>query len=64
MYYTFNDSWVVEVLLALPGVVVVMVGVLLGVCGEVMVHVVGQGGIGCGWVRHGHEVMAGYVIPW
>ena len=32
-----SPQWIVEVLL--PGVVVVMVSVLLGVIGEVMVHV-------------------------
>ena len=37
----FNHKWIVEVSLALPGVVLVMVSVLLGVIGEVMVHVVG-----------------------
>ena len=31
----------VEVLLALPGLVLVMVSVLLGVIGEVLVHVTG-----------------------
>ena len=36
----FNHSWIVEVL-ALLGVVLVMVAVLLGVRGEVTVHVVG-----------------------
>ena len=41
MHYIFNHKWIVEVLLALPGVVLVMVSVLLGVIGEVMVHVVG-----------------------
>ena len=30
-----------EVLLALPGVVLAMISVLLGVIGEVLVHVVG-----------------------
>ena len=40
MYYIFNHKWIVEVLLALPGVVLVMVSVLLGVIDEVMVHVV------------------------
>ena len=38
MHYIFNQSWIVEVLLALPGVVLVVVAVLLGVRGEVMVH--------------------------
>ena len=37
----FNHSWIVEVLLALPGVEMVMVAVLLGVRGELTVHVVG-----------------------
>ena len=37
----FNHKWLVEVLLALPGVVLAMVSVLLGVNGEVLVHVVG-----------------------
>ena len=41
MHYIFNHSWIVEVLLALPGMVLVMVVVLLGVPGEVAVHVVG-----------------------
>ena len=41
MHYIFNHSWIVEVLFALPGVVLEMVAVLLGVLGEVMVHVVG-----------------------
>ena len=41
MRYIFNHKWIVEVLLALPGLVLVMVAVLLGVIGEVMVHVVG-----------------------
>ena len=36
----FNHTWIVEVLLALPGVVLVMVSVLPGVIGEVLVHVV------------------------
>ena len=50
MHYIFNHSWIVEVLLALPGVVLVMLAVLLGVCGEVTVHVVGQDGLGVvGW---------------
>ena len=39
MHYIFNHSWSVEVLLAIPGVVLVRVMVLLGVCGEVTVHV-------------------------
>ena len=38
--YIFNHKWIVEVLLALPGVVLVMVSVLMGVS-EVMVYVVG-----------------------
>ena len=58
--YIFNHKWIVEVLLALPGVVLVMVSVLLGVIGEVMVHVVGYGGVECGWVGWGQEV--GHVI--
>ena len=37
MHYIFNHKWIVEVLLALPGVVLVMVSVLLGVIGGVMV---------------------------
>ena len=41
MHYIFSYKWIVEVLIALPGVVLVMVSVLLGVIGEVMVHVVG-----------------------
>ena len=41
MHYKFNHKWIVEVLLALPGVVLVMISVLLGVIGEVFVHVVG-----------------------
>ena len=41
MHYFLNHSWIVEVLLALPGVVLVMVAVLLGVRCEVRVHVVG-----------------------
>ena len=36
-----NYTWLVKVLLALLGVVLVMVSVLLGVIGEVLVHVVG-----------------------
>ena len=31
MHYIFNHIWIVEVLLALPGVDLVMVAVLLGV---------------------------------
>ena len=50
MHYIFNYKWIVEDLLALPGVVLVMVSVLLGVIGEVMVHVVRYGGVECGWV--------------
>ena len=60
MQYIFNHKWIVEVLLALPGVVLVMVSVLLGVIGEVMVHVVGYGGVECGWVGRGQGV--GHVI--
>ena len=42
MHYICNHSWIVEVLLALPGVRMVMVVVvLLGVRSEVTVHVVG-----------------------
>ena len=41
---------------ALPCVVLVLVAVLLGVCGEVMVHVLGKGA----WVGWGQEV--GHVI--
>ena len=43
MHYISNHKWIVDVLLALPGVVLVMVmvSVLLGVIGEVRVHVVG-----------------------
>ena len=41
MHYVFNHSGIVEVLLALPGVVLVMVAVSLGILGEVTVHVVG-----------------------
>ena len=41
MHYIFSDKWIVEVLLALPGVVLVKALLLLGVIGEVMVHVVG-----------------------
>ena len=41
MHYIFNHKLIVEVLLALPGVVLVMVSVLLDVIGEVMVYVVG-----------------------
>ena len=37
----FNHKWLVEVLLALLGVVLVMVSVLLGVIGEVLEHIVG-----------------------
>ena len=37
MHYIFNHKWIVKVLLALPGVVLVMVSVLLDVIGEVMV---------------------------
>ena len=37
----FNHIWLVEVLLALPGVVLVIVSVLPGVIGEVLIHVVG-----------------------
>ena len=40
MHYIFNNRWIMEVLLALPGVVLVMVSVLMGVIGEVVVHVV------------------------
>ena len=39
MHYIFNHKWIVEVSLAFPGVVLVMVSVLLGVLGGVMVHV-------------------------
>ena len=39
MHSIFNYKWIVEVLLALPRVVLVMVSVLLGVIGEVIVHV-------------------------
>ena len=38
MHDIFNHKWLVEVMLAFPGVVLVM---LLGVIGEVLVHVVG-----------------------
>ena len=38
----------------------VMVAVLLGICGEVTVHVVGWGGIGCRWLGRGQEL--GHVI--
>ena len=41
MHCIFNHKWIVEVLLALSGVVLVMVLVLLGVIGEVLVNVVG-----------------------
>ena len=41
MHDIFHHKWLVEVLLALPGVILVMVSVLLGVIGEVLVHVVG-----------------------
>ena len=41
MHDISNHKWLVEVLLALLGVVLVMVSVLLGVIGEVLVHVVG-----------------------
>ena len=44
----FTHKWLVEVLLALPGMVLVMVSVLLGVIGEVLVHVEGEGGIESG----------------
>ena len=40
MHYILNHKWIVEVLLALPGVVLVTVPVLLGVIGEVLIHVV------------------------
>ena len=40
MHYIFNHKWIVEVLLALPGVVLVMISVLVGVIGEVMLQVV------------------------
>ena len=41
MHYIFNHSWIVEVLLALPGVSgMVLVAVMLAVLGEVTVHVV------------------------
>ena len=40
MHDIFNHKWLVEVLLALPGVVLVMVSVLLGVICEVLIHVV------------------------
>ena len=39
MHYILNHKWIVEILLALPGAVLVMVSVLLGVIGEVLVHV-------------------------
>ena len=51
MHYIFNHRWIVEVLLALPGVVLVMVSVLLGVLGEVMVHVVTPELSVVGWGR-------------
>ena len=41
MHYIFNHKWIVEVLLALPGVVLVMASVLMGIIGEVLVHIVG-----------------------
>ena len=41
MHYIFNHKWIVEVLFALPGVVLVMVLMLMDVLGEVLVHVVG-----------------------
>ena len=41
MHDIFNHKWLVEVSLALLGVVLVMVSRLLGVIGEVLVHVVG-----------------------
>ena len=41
MHDILNHKWFVEVLLALLGVVLVTVSVLLGVIGEVLVHVVG-----------------------
>ena len=41
MHDIFNHKWLAEVLLALLGVVLVMASVLLGVIGEVLVHVVG-----------------------
>ena len=58
----FNHKWLVEVLLALLGVVLVMVSVLLGVIGEVLVHVVGyRMGIESAWLGGwGQEV--GHVI--
>ena len=37
-----------------------MVAVLLGVCDEVTVHVVGWDGVGCGWMGRGQDV--GHVI--
>ena len=37
MHYIFNHKWIMEVLLALPGVVLVMVSLLLGVLCEVLV---------------------------
>ena len=47
MHYIFNHSWIVEVLLALMVWYRLMVAVLLGVCGEMMVLVVGTGvGVG------------------
>ena len=53
MHYIFNRRWIVEVLLTLPGVVLVMVSVWLGVIGEVLIHVVAQGELDCGWVGGG-----------
>ena len=38
MHDIFNHKMLVEVLLALPGVVLAMVSVLLGVIGEVLVQ--------------------------
>ena len=38
MHDIYNPKWLVEVMLALRGVVLVMVSVLLGVIGEVLVH--------------------------
>ena len=58
MHYIFNHSWIVEVLLALPGVSgMVLVAVLLAVRGEVTVHVVGWGGVGWGGARGGTRHM-------
>ena len=44
MHYIFNHSWIVEVLLPLPGAELVMVAVLLGVLGEVTLPVAAPGG--------------------